>query len=138
MIILILASQLFLALYNIGNVNIDAYKIMENKTIAHSVNFILYGVFVAALAYIMHMQLLSIGFFCASGFLNRQFSFDIPLNLQRGLDWYYQTKAVGKKASLLDKIERSIFGSADDVGKKIFKVYLFLYCLIIMAWVLVA
>lgn len=116
-----------LAGWNVINVQIDAYRILKDKTIAHSVNFIAYGAFVGVLAWIGEYDFKSIIILCLAAFFNRQFSFDIPLNLRRGLDWYYQTKATGSKASILDRAERFIFGDHDLVGVKIAIVYFVLY-----------
>src|SRR5688572_7265826 len=124
MIIELVAGQLFLAIYNLANVAIDAYKIINHKTVAHAVNFILYLSFIFALLFIMRIPISICWLFGMIAFFNRQFTFDIPLNLRRDLPWYYQTKAVGKNASVLDRLERRIFGNADNVGKKIFNAYL--------------
>lgn len=114
-------------MWNVINVEIDAYRILKNKTIAHWVNFCGYGVLVATLVWFREYDFKSIILVALSAFFNRQFSFDIFLNLRRGLDWFYQTKATGTKASLLDRVERFIFGSSDLVGIKIAIVYFVLY-----------
>lgn len=143
MLIELLIGQLFLALFNVANSYIDAYRILGNKTIAHGLNF---GVYL--LATVVICFLLSIPFyiiwgwlpcgpgmlFMLSAFFNRQFSFDIPLNLRRGLAWDYQSKAEPPK-SITDRIERAIFGIGESVGLKIFKVYAGCYCLIITVWI---
>lgn len=123
-------GQLLLALFNIGNAYIDAYRIMKDKSIAHAINFVAYLVFAIILCFVLGLRLYPIILFMLSAFFNRQFSFDIPLNLRRGLAWNYQSVANPPKA-LLDRIERLIFGTGPNVGDKIFNVYLACYVAII-------
>lgn len=104
-----LINQLILAFFNFVNSRIDAYRIMDNKTIAHGINFGAYAVFTALLCWLGRLDMGEIILLCVSAFCNRQFSFDIPLNLRRHLPWDYVTKANPPKA-LLDKIEVRIFG----------------------------
>lgn len=133
MIFELLIGQLFLIVYNVANAHIDAYRILSNKTIAHAVNFIAYAIITGALCFLLSLPLLATILFSLSAFFNRQFSFDIPLNLRRGLKWDYQSAANPPKA-VLDKIERALFG-AGDVGKQIAIIYLSCYCIIIYAWI---
>src|SRR5687768_12836091 len=102
MIIELLIGQLFLALFNVANAHIDAYRIIDNKTIAHAVNFGAYLLFTGMLCHLLSMPayfflgILPYGatpLFFLSAFFNRQFSFDIPLNLRRDLAWDYQSTA---------------------------------------------
>lgn len=143
MLIELLVGQLFLALFNVANSFIDAYRILDNKTIAHGMNFGVYLIVSIIIAYLLDIPFhflfgwLPTGtgmLFMLSAFFNRQFSFDIPLNLRRGLAWYYQSQANPPK-SITDRIERAIFGTGGNVGMKIFKVYLACYCLILTVWV---
>lgn len=131
-----LIGQLFLVLFNIGNAFIDAYRILNNKKIAHAINFAAYLCFSVIVSYplgICHYSVALMLFFI-SAFFNRQFSFDIPLNLRRGLAWDYQSQAQPPKA-IMDRIERAIFGNELYTGKDIFKAYLVCYCLITCVWV---
>lgn len=135
MIIEFLIGQLFLALFNITNSHIDAHRILDNKTIAHGVNFAAYALAVAIICFLLSIPFgWPIVLFALSAFFNRQFSFDIPLNLRRGLAWDYQSTANPPKA-ILDRIERFIFGDGANVGRFIFKVYLTCYCIITTIWV---
>lgn len=138
MIIKLLVGQLFLALFNIGNSHFDAYRILHNKTIAHGLNFVAYLLFVVLLCFLLSIpgKFLPLLLFFSAAFFNRQFSFDIPLNLRRGLDWYYQSQDNPPK-SITDRLERWLFGNGPQVGKKIFKAYLIIYCIIITLWILV-
>lgn len=113
-------NQLILALFNWLNSQIDAYKILQNKTVAHAVNFGMYAGLTGTLVYLWRHDLWLSVLFCTSAFFNRQLSFDIPLNLERKLPWYYQSTANPPKA-LMDKIERLIFPSND--GKLIAAIY---------------
>ena len=108
------------------NSQLDAYRILRNKSIAHGVNFILYGLFVALLNWVAEYDLKGVIIFSISSFFNRQFSFDIPLNLRRHLVWYYQSTANPPKA-IFDRIERFVFGNHPLVGLKIAIVYLVIY-----------
>lgn len=130
MIIVFLIGQLLLAIFNVANSRIDAYRIMKDKDIAHALNFTAYLVFTIVLCIIFGFRLYPIILFMLSAFFNRQFSFDIPLNLRRGLAWNYQSTANPPKA-ILDRIERAIFGTAPNVGDKIFNAYLACYVVII-------
>lgn len=133
MIAELLIAQLLLAFHNIANAYIDAFRILKNKTIAHAVNFITYLIFAGLLCFSFGFQTwVGISFFL-SAFFNRQFSFDIPLNLRRGLPWDYQSTANPPK-SILDRIERKLFGDG-GVGKKIATIYMVCYFSIINLWI---
>jgi hypothetical protein len=124
-----LISQVCLILFNLGNVQIDAYRITRHKKIAHGINFTAYALFVVFLCWVCKWDAWSIVVFCVSVFCARQFSFDIPLNLRRGLKWDYVTKA-DPPASILDRIEIRLFGRN---GRAPFLVYgaVWIACLII-------
>ena len=128
-----LINQGCLVGFNIINVQIDAYRILHNKTIAHGINFGAYAVFVGTLCWLGRLDIGDIILFCVSAFCNRQFSFDIPLNIRRGLDWDYVSLANPPK-SILDRIEIRIFGYN---GKAPFLVYgsVWIVCLIIKFWI---
>ena len=104
-----LINQLALAGFNLINSRIDAYRIMRNKTIAHGINFGVYTLFCAALCWLSRWNAGVITLFCVSAFCNRNITFDIPLNLRRGLKWDYVSLAKPPKA-ILDRIEIRIFG----------------------------
>lgn len=104
-----LLNQFALAVFNFINSRIDAYRIMANKTIAHGINFGAYAVFVGLLCWLGRYGIWEILIFCVSAFCNRQFSFDIPLNLRRGLKWHYVSPAKPPKA-WLDRQEIRLFG----------------------------
>lgn len=104
-----LLNQLSLAGFNLINSRIDAYRILRNKIIAHGINFGAYAVFVALLCWLARYDVWQVILFCISAFCNRQFSFDIPLNLRRGFKWDYVSKANPPKA-ILDRIEIRLFG----------------------------
>lgn len=149
MLIELFIGQMLLICFNIGNAHHDAYRIMKNKTIAHALNFAAYLVFsvLVCILFKIHFRFdLVFGFipivygpgllFLISAFLNRQLSFDVALNLRRGLDWYYQTKATGPKASVLDRIERLFFGQGESVGKLIFSFYAGSYIGVIISFII--
>jgi hypothetical protein len=131
--ILYLIAHLCLVVFNLTNVWIDAYRITKNKTIAHGINFGAYAVFAGLLCWWSGWDIGVITLFCVSAFANRQFSFDIPLNLRRGLKWDYVTKANPPK-SILDRIEIRLFGYN---GRAPFVLYgmVWVVCLIIKIWV---
>lgn len=104
-----LLFQALIAGFNFGNSQLDAYRIMRNKTIAHGINFGAYALFCIVLCRLAHWNIWVITLFCVSAFCNRQFSFDIPLNLRRDLKWDYVSKANPPK-SILDRIEIRLFG----------------------------
>lgn len=112
-----LLGQISITVFNLINSRIDAYRILRHKSIAHAINFIAYAIVVGVVIWVAHFKLEEAILFGSSAFFNRQLSFDIPLNLRRGLPWYYQSMANPPKA-LLDKIERKLFG-VDYDGKKI-------------------
>lgn len=128
-----LINQCALAGFNFINSRIDAYRIMQNKTIAHSVNFGVYALFCGLLCWLAQWNLGVITLFCISAFCNRQFSFDIPLNLRRGLDWDYVSPAKPPKA-LLDRIEIRIFGY-NGRAPLVCYALLWLVCFILKFWI---
>lgn len=104
-----LLNQLALAGFNLINSRVDAYRIMANKTIAHGINFGAYAVFTGLLCWLGRYDIWEILIFCVSAFVQRQFTFDIPLNLRRGLKWDYVSPAKPPKA-WLDRLEIRLFG----------------------------
>lgn len=105
----VIVPQVILAAFNLANSRIDAYRIMKNKAIAHAINFGAYAIVSLLLILFWQYDIKQIIFFCITAFCNRQFSFDIPLNLRRGLAWNYVTKDDPPKA-VLDRIEIKILG----------------------------
>lgn len=129
--ILYLACQLALAVFNLVNVKIDAYRITRHKRIAHGINFGAYAVFVGLLCWLSRWNAGVITLFCVSAFCNRQFTFDIPLNKRRGLKWDYVSTAKPPK-SITDQFEIFLFGYN---GRAPFVLYgaAWVVCLIIKA-----
>lgn len=128
-----LINQLMLAGFNLINSRLDAYRIIRNKNVAHGANFGAYAFFAGLLFWLGELNVWQIIIFFISAFCNRQFTFDIPLNLRRGLAWDYVTKANPPQA-LMDKIEIRLFGYN---GRAPFLVYgsVWVACLIIKIWV---
>lgn len=104
-----LINHLCLVGFNLINVRIDAYRILKNKRIAHGINFGVYALFCALLCWLARWDAWRVVLFLVSAFCNRQLSFDIPLNIRRGLKWDYASIAKPPKA-ILDQIEIRIFG----------------------------
>jgi hypothetical protein len=128
-----LINQACLAGFNLINSRVDAYRIMKHKTIAHAINFGAYAVFCALLCWVAHWNVWQIILFGVSAFTQRQFTFDIPLNLRRKLPWDYVTKAK-PPAAWLDRQEIRVFGYN---GRAPLFVYgsAWVICLIIKIWV---
>jgi hypothetical protein len=124
-----LLNQTVLVAFNYGNCRLDAYRILRNKHIAHGINFGAYAIIVGLLCWLTRYELWEIIVFSISAFCNRQFSFDIPLNLRRGLKWDYVSTAIPPK-SITDQIEIRLFGHN---GRAPFFVYglIWLACLIV-------
>lgn len=118
--ILYILEQGALAIFNLINSRIDAYRILKHKEIAHAINLCAYAILVGVLIFILKMNLPNAIVFCFSAFFQRQLTFDIPLNLRRGLKWYYQSTANPPKACW-DRAERALFPHND--GKKIVEFY---------------
>lgn len=110
-------NQAALAGFNLINSRIDAYRILKDKTIAHMINFGAYLVFAVVLYYFTTKPVLIwgdfpyVGFaiYLVSAFVQRQLTFDIPLNLRRGLKWDYVSLAK-PPAAWLDRQEIRLFG----------------------------
>lgn len=113
-------NQVVLAVFNLINSRIDAYRILKHKAIAHGINLAAYAVVAGVLVVLFKMNWPNAILFSFSAFFNRQLSFDIPLNLRRGLKWYYQS-AANPPAAWWDRIERALF--PDNNGKKIAEFY---------------
>ena len=120
-----LINQVVLAVFNIINSRIDAYRILKHKEIAHAINFIAYAIFATIIVYVARYDIGDIIIFYCCAFCNRQITFDVFLNKRRKLPWYYQSTANPPKA-LWDKIERKLFGMDYD-GKKIVLWYSLFY-----------
>jgi hypothetical protein len=104
-----LLNQLALAVFNLINSRIDAYRILHNKHIAHGINFGAYAVFVALLCWLGRYGVWDVLLLGISAYTSRQFTFDIPLNLRRGLPFDYVSKANPPK-SITDRFEIWLFG----------------------------
>lgn len=128
-----LLNQLALAGFNLVNSRVDAYRILRNKKIAHGINFGSYCLFAAVLCILFRYSFWQIVVFGISAFANRQLSFDIPLNLRRGLKWDYVSLAKPPKA-ILDRIEIRIFGY-NGRAPIIMYAIIWVVCLIIKIWV---
>ena len=96
--------------FNILNAYIDAYRILKNKTIAHGINLGCYAVVVGIEVYFLKMVWWMVVIFCIQAFLNRQNTFDIPLNLRRKLKFDYMSQDKPPKA-WWDRQEYRIFGN---------------------------
>lgn len=131
--IIYLINQVALAMFNYINSRVDAYRIMRNKNIAHGINFGAYCILVAVLCLLFRYGIWDIIIFGVSAFANRQFSFDIPLNLRRGLKFDYVSLAKPPKA-FLDSIEIRLFGIN---GRAPLVMYgaVWAVCLIVKIWV---
>lgn len=136
-----LINQAALAGFNLINSRIDAYRITKHKTIAHAINFGAYLVFALVLYYFTVKPALTwadfsywdLVIFCFSAFTNRQFSFDIPLNLRRHLPFDYVTKAK-PPAAWLDRQEIRAFGYNGRAPVLMYAT-VWVACLIIKIWV---
>lgn len=102
-------SHLVLAIFNLVNSRIDAYRILKHKRIYHGINFGVYTLLCVLLCWICGWKAGVITLFLVSAFCNRQLSFDIPLNIQRGLKWDYVSLDKPPK-SITDRIEIRVFG----------------------------
>lgn len=126
-------SHILLAVFNLINSRIDAYRIPQNKKIAQGINFGFYAIYWTFLCWLQQIGFWEIIVFAISAFCNRQFSFDIPLNLRRGKKWDYVSLAKPPK-SLMDRIEIKLFGYN---GRAPFLMYgvVFIICVLIkMEW----
>jgi hypothetical protein len=112
-----LINQACMAGFNLINSRLDAYRILKHKTIAHGINLGAYVLFALILYYFTvkpvftwsEFPFIDLAIYLFAAFTNRQFTFDIPLNLRRGLKWDYVSKANPPK-SILDQIEIRLFG----------------------------
>lgn len=115
--IIYLINQAALAGFNLINSRLDAYRILKHKIIAHGINLSAYVLFALILYYFSvkpvfawsQFPFIDLAIYLFAAFTNRQFTFDIPLNLRRKLPWDYVSTAKPPK-SILDRIEIRIFG----------------------------
>jgi hypothetical protein len=136
-VITYLINQVALAVFNLINSRLDAYRILKHKTIAHGINLSAYVLFALILYYFSvkpefawsQFPFIDLAIYLFAAFTNRQFSFDIPLNLRRGLEWDYVSQDRPPKA-WLDRREVEIFGYN---GRAPFVLYgiIWLVCLIV-------
>jgi hypothetical protein len=96
--------DLFLALYNLLNAWHDAERIKKDKPVYHGINGLIYCLLVAGCWWFSDQDPLSV----LRQLMLRQLSFDIPLNLMRGLKWSYDTPAE-KPGAITDRVERFLF-----------------------------
>lgn len=135
--IIYLLAHLLLVIFNLINSRIDAFRILDNKTIAHGINFGAYAVFCGLIGWYAHnnyqWDIRHYVLFGASAFCNRQWSFDVPLNLRRHLAWDHVSTAKPPKA-WLDRQEIRVFGYN---GRAPLVMYgaIWVICLIIKIWV---
>lgn len=118
-------NQFILVFCNLINSRLDAYRILKHKTIAHWINLTAYGIITGVLVVLFKMNWPNAILFCFSAFFNRQLSFDIPLNMRRGLSAFYQS-AANPPAAWWDRVERVFF--PDNDGKKIALFYAIMWC----------
>jgi hypothetical protein len=108
-------NQFVLACFNYLNVEFDAYKILRHKKIAHGINFTAYVSFSILIYWLVikpdfsWFYIFDFSVYLFSAFFNRQITFDIPLNLRRGLKWFYVSLDKPPKA-WLDRQEVKLFG----------------------------
>lgn len=96
--------------FNVANALIDAYKIkVLHKEIRHAINLGAYLALAGVIIWLFQMNPSRSIVFLFSAFFGRQITFDIPLNLRRGLKWDYVSLARPPK-SWWDRVEIRIFG----------------------------
>lgn len=107
---MIFLPHILLIGFNLANVFIDAYKIKKlNKTIRHGINLGAYLAIAGLIVWLFDLTPSRSVVFLLSAFFNRQITFDIPLNLRRGLKWDYVSLDKPPKA-IMDRIEVRLFG----------------------------
>lgn len=105
-----LLPDIILIGFNLVNVLIDAYKIKKlHREIKHAINLTGYLVTIAAIYWQFGFGIWDGVVFFIYALANRQITFDIPLNLRRGLRWDYVSLAKPPKA-WWDRIEIRLFG----------------------------
>lgn len=100
--------------FNILNAYFDAYRILKNKTIAHWINFGFYGIVYGVEVWQFHYSIPQAILLAFMALINRQLTFDIPLNLRRRIHdktitWDYVSKAE-RPAAWWDRLEIKVFG----------------------------
>ena len=133
--------QEVLIVFNFTNVYNDAYRILQHKKIAHGINFGAYFIFACITYYFFTKPELSFsgfpyldfGIWLLNAFCNRQISFDIPLNLRRGLKWNYVSLDNPPK-SITDQVEIFVFGRNGTVPVIVYSALWFITFLIQIIW----
>jgi hypothetical protein len=139
-LITFLLNQFILACFNYLNVDFDAYRILRHKTIAHGINLVAYLSFSILIYWLtvkpefsfQNFPYFDFAVYLFAAFFNRQITFDIPLNLRRGLKWYYVSLDKPPKA-WLDRQEVKFFGYN---GKAITFAYALLWMISILVKIL--
>lgn len=135
-------NHIALAVFNIINSRIDPYRILKNKSIAHGINFGAYALFTSVVGYLFIRHVVGLRcvvseiiVFAISAFCNRQFSFDIPLNIRRfGVEkWDYVSLAKPPKF-FLDRWEIRLFGYNGRAPLVMYGTGFMICILIKMAW----
>lgn len=128
-----ISADILLIGFNAVNSQLDAYRILKHKKIAHGINFGAYLILVGVTIYLYQMNparsiVFSIGALC-----NRQITFDIPLNLRRKLKWFHVSTAKPPKA-ILDRIEIWAVGYNGKLLVLIYSIGWILSLLIFYLW----
>lgn len=128
------------ALYNLCNAFFDANRIKKGKRIYHGLNLFSYAVYCMVLYVIFYhsyfnkeeiiKSIVCLFIFLLSAGLNRQISFDLPLNKIRGLSWFY----VSHEPKFPDNIEQFLLGNN---GKKITLWYAIIMVLVSVLFTLI-
>lgn len=127
--LILLAVHGVFSMFNYVNSYLDWYRIsIKNKTIKHWLNLLTYAVVVALVNYWLwrhyHMSGWLNALISVSAFFCRQITFDIPLNIRRKLDPFYQSK---EHKAVMDLIEYRLFGGIS--GKALALIYASLWAI---------
>lgn len=117
--------EVFLIPFNLLNARRDSQRIKKDLPINHPLNGAAYVLLLSFLCWLLHLHWYDV----VRGLLLRQLTFDIPLNLMRGLSWSYDSE---DPQAVADRLEKGLFKGVPYADE----VFYFLIYILFLSWAL--